>query len=353
MKKKILISTGGSGGHVNPAVGIHEHLKDKYDVILSTDLRGKKFLDKELDSYLVINTPKLNNKFFFPINIITVIFLTIRSFFLLRKEKIEFLFSTGGYMSLPLCLASIFLKIDIYLLEPNMVLGRANKFFLNSCKKIFCYSRNIKNFPKNNENKKVVINPIVRKRFFENNDIDIKKDKFAIIVVGGSQGANIFDKFFNEAFININKLYPLKIFHQTHKNNVNILNKFYSENQIENKVFSYDKDLSKMIKDSDLCVTRAGASTLSELVVTNVPFLAIPLPTSKDNHQFENASFYKDNGYCWIINQNELNQKKIEDFFFKILKNPDEYDNKKINIKNFRINNSWINDNKKILELIG
>ena len=57
MKKKILISTGGSGGHVTPALSIHEHLKDKYDIVFSTDLRGEKFLYNQLNDYVVINTP--------------------------------------------------------------------------------------------------------------------------------------------------------------------------------------------------------------------------------------------------------------------------------------------------------
>ena len=62
-----------------------------------------------------------------------------------------------------------------------------------------------------------------------------------------------------------------------------------------------------------------------ELAILNVPFLTIPLPNSKDNHQLENAIFYKDKGYCWIINQSELNQKKIEKFFINILENRQEY----------------------------
>ncbi len=352
MKKKILISTGGSGGHVSPALSIYEHLKDKYDIIFSTDLRGEKFLCNQLNDYVVINTPKLENKILLPINILIIIFLTIRCLLLIRKERIEFLFSTGGYMSLPLCLASKILNKDIYLLEPNMVLGRANRFFLNSCKKIFCYSDNIKNFPQKNLNKKFLINPIVRKSFFEDHNTNLKKYKFEIVIIGGSQGASFFNRYFHEAFKNINENFSLKIFHQTNKDNIKFLSEFYSLNNIENKVFSYEKKLSELIKRSDFCITRAGASTLSELVILNIPFLAIPLPDSKDNHQYENASFYKEKGYSWIINQNELNQKKIEDFFFNILKNREVYDNKKKRMENFRIRNSWIDNNKKILNSI-
>ena len=352
MRKKILISTGGSGGHVNPAIALYEHLKDQYDIILTTDLRGKKFLNKNFKNYTIIDTPKLNNKILLPLNILIVIFLTFKSIVLLRKKKIKYLFSTGGYMSIPICLASKFLKIDIYLLEPNMVLGRANKYFLNTCKKIFCYSKKIKKFPKNKEFKQVVINPIVRKKFFIQHFNFLKKKKFEIVVIGGSQSASIFNNFFYEVFKNINNRYPLKIFHQTSKQNINNLQNLYLINKIENKVFSYDENLFELIKSSDFCITRAGASTLSELVILNIPFLAIPLPNSKDNHQLENSFFYRDKGFGWIMGQNELSQKKVEDFLINIFRNNSEYNEKKLNMKNFTNNNSWIKDNKKILDEI-
>ena len=97
-------------------------------------------------------------------------------------------------MSLPLILAAKLLKINIYLLEPNQVLGRANKFFLSSCKKIFCYTEQIKNFPDNYRNKMIKINPLVRKPIYKLKSSDDIKDRFTLLIIGGSQGANIFDK---------------------------------------------------------------------------------------------------------------------------------------------------------------
>ncbi len=149
MRKNILITTGGSGGHVIPATILYDHLSKEANVTISTDKRGSRYLDKENYSYNVIDTPKLDNIFFLPINLIFIIFLTFKSFFLLKNRKIEKLISTGGYMSLPLILSAKLLKLKIYLVEPNLVLGRANKYFLNSCIKIFCYTEQIKNFPNN------------------------------------------------------------------------------------------------------------------------------------------------------------------------------------------------------------
>ena len=62
---------------------------------------------------------------------------------------------------------------------------------------------------------------------------------------------------------------------------------------------------------ANICLTRAGASTLAELVFLNLPFVAVPLLTAKDNHQFENAFFYKEIGCNWILNQNEIDEITI------------------------------------------
>ena len=70
-------------------------------------------------------------------------------------------------MSLPIILAARVLKLNIYLLEPNQVLGRANRYFLKFCKKIFCYTKDLKNFPENYKNKIVTINPLVKEQVYK------------------------------------------------------------------------------------------------------------------------------------------------------------------------------------------
>ena len=70
-------------------------------------------------------------------------------------------------MSLPIVFAARILKLQIFLVEPNQVLGRGNKFFLQSCAKIFCYSKEIKNFPEKFKNKMVIINPLVKKNIYK------------------------------------------------------------------------------------------------------------------------------------------------------------------------------------------
>ena len=83
----------------------------------------------------------------------------------------------------------------------------------------------------------------------------------------------------------------------------------------------------------------------------NTPFIAVPLPNSKDNHQLENANFYKDNDCCWIVEQKDF-EEKVEDFIISILNNKNDYLNKKENLKKLNYQNTWINVNQKILKII-
>tara|TARA_B100001173_G_scaffold81596_1_gene69732 strand:+ start:3504 stop:4580 length:1077 start_codon:yes stop_codon:yes gene_type:complete len=352
MKKKILISTGGSGGHVIPAITIYDHLKIEYDVIISTDLRGIKYLDSDAYKVFIVDTPKLNKSILLPFAILKVFLLTLRSLFLLKKKKIQILISTGGYMSLPLCLAAKILNIKIFLLEPNMIIGRANKFFLNFCEKIICYSKNIIGFPDKYKNKLIISNPLVRKKYYEKYYKKNIDKIFTVMIIGGSQGAQIFDKIIHESIVKISKIISLKIIHQTNKKNIDFFKNFYSENKIENNVFSFDQNLNNLLNESDLCITRAGASSLAELSLLSIPFIAIPLPTSKDNHQLENANYYKNKDCCWVIDQTYFDKKKFEDLLSDILKNKDDFFKKKKNLENLNYQNTWNNVNQNLLRII-
>ena len=254
-------------------------------------------------------------------------------------------------MSVPLILAGKLIGAKIFLLEPNLVLGRANKIFLNSCKKIFCYNDELKNFPNHFEHKIVKINPLIRKEFYEIKENNIQNKKLKILIVGGSQGAEIFDNKIQNSIINLSKKFPLKVIQQTNKENISTLVNLYSKNGIENLIFSFDNNFVNYISQSDICITRAGATTLAELSFLNVPFIAVPLPSSKDNHQFENANFYLEKKCCWIIEQNLL-ENNLEEVLRGIFQNKTDFLEKKENLKKLNYQNSWNNVNQKILESI-
>jgi len=352
MKKKILITTGGSGGHVLPALTIYDHLKTEYDMFISSDQRGLKYFEIEKYKPIIVDTPKLKISIFFPFVIFKVFLLTIKSLGILKKEKISILISTGGYMSLPLCLAAKLLSIKIYLIEPNMVLGRANKLLLKFSKIIICYSKNIISFPKKFENKLRILKPLVRKKYYEELTNIEEERLFTITIIGGSQGAKIFDNLVHQSLAKVSKSINIKVIHQTSKSNKNFLLNFYKENRIEHQVFVFEKDLNKLLIKSDLCITRGGASSLAELSLLKVPFISIPLPSAMDNHQYENAKFYEAQNTCWIINQKDFEKQNFEDLLLNIIKNKEEYLVKKKNLENLNYQNTWINVNQNLLSIL-
>ncbi len=254
-------------------------------------------------------------------------------------------------MSLPPIIAAKILNLEIYLFEPNRILGRSNRYFLSLCKKIICYTDNVKNFPKRFKDKIEVVDCLVRKKFYEIQSFKKDNKRFNLMILGGSQGASVFDKDLQEIIFEISKKNYIKIFQQTSKSNIMDLKDYYSKKNIENTVFNFDENLINHLYQSDLCITRAGASVLAELSVLNIPFIAVPLPSAKDNHQYENANFYKQKNCCWIIDQSYL-KDELEKILSDIMKNNTDLIKKKENLKKLNYQNTWINVNQKLLSII-
>ena len=352
MKKKILISTGGSGGHVIPATAFYGHLKENFDVFLVLDKRGSNFINEKKYEYEIIQSPRLTFNFLkLPITLINLIVSVLRSFIFLRKKKIDILLGTGGYMSVPICLAAKFLNIKVYLFEPNMVIGRANKFLVKFCTKLLCYSDNIINVPNNYKDKIFVIKHVLRKKIYNFNNFNKEEinNSINLLILGGSQGAKFFDQNLKNSIKDISKKYKLKIFHQISSSDFEDLKFFYKEHGIENVLFHFEDDIFKYIKESNLAITRAGSSTLSELTFLNVPFIAIPYKFAVDNHQFENALNYEKNGCCWILKEDEFNQNKLTTLLLNIIGNKEDYLRKKKSLENFCYQNNWNDINEKLI----
>ena len=351
---KILISSGGTGGHVIPAQVLYDYLVDKNDIIITSDNRGLNYLDKKIYNTKKIDVPKISNKilgfipfvFFFTLSI-------VKSYFFLRQKKIKILISTGGYMSIPICIAARILKLKILLFEPNLVLGRSNLFLLNYSDKIFTYSKNIKNFPKKMIYKNFIIKPLIRKNiFFSKTKLKKKKSKFSILIIGGSQGAKKFDNLFEKDFIRLSENFKIEIYHQTSNENLKNLKNFYLKNNINFQVFSYTKNLYKIIKKCDFVITRSGASTINELVFLEKPFLAIPFPFAKDDHQYYNAKYYVEKNLGWLIRENKIQQNFLYKFIKNLIKNKKLLSQKKKNMQKFHEGYDWYENSNKLKSLI-
>jgi len=354
--KKILISTGGSGGHVIPAMAFYDHFVDQFEVYISTDKRGAKFINEKKYKYEIIDVPNiLSNFFYLPINLLKFFFSFYKSIIFLKKNKIEILLSTGGYMSLPLCFASKILNVKLFLFEPNLVLGRSNKLILKFSKKIICYNNELKGLSSKYSKKLYLSKPILRKEIYKivKNENSKIKEPLNILILGGSQGAEFFDSTMQKLIISLSKVHKLKVSQQIQdKKKESTISKIYDDHKIENYIFSFDKDLHDKFNLFDLAITRSGASTISELAYFKVPFIAIPFPFAKDDHQYFNAKYYLDKNCCWIFEQKNFDYTKIINLLSEIIKNEKVYSEKKENLNKFSYQNAWNDINEKLISLI-
>ena len=213
---KVLIVTGGSGGHVIPALTIYDHIKSNLDVKIATDQRGTKFFNTKKYKYVLINVPNIFDKFYLlPLNVFRFFLSVIKSYFFLKKEKITKIVSTGGYMSFPFCLASVLLNCELILFEPNSVLGRSNKYMIKIARKILCYDKNLRSFPNKYSKKIIEIPPIIRKDIYDlNQNLKNNNENIKILIVGGSQGASFFNEKITNMILELSKEKKIEIIQQ-------------------------------------------------------------------------------------------------------------------------------------------
>ena len=359
MSKKIIFSAGGTGGHIFPAINLMEHFFEKgYEVILITDKRGNNFANKysKLKSYVLkTDTPTDKNFLGKVLSLFIVLYSLLQSIKILKNEKADLIIGFGGYVSFPASFASKFFNLPLVIYEPNIILGRANKYLALFAKKILLAKTIEINFPKKYKNKVAIVGPIIKKNIINYSNFIKKnnKENFSILVLGGSQGAEVFGKIIPEV---INMIYDegnnIQINQQCTGNQKNLITDYYNKKNIKNYVFEFEQNILDLILSSDIAITRCGASATAELVHTLTPFIAVPIPDSIDNHQYLNAKFYQDKGYCWILDQNNFNTKNLFNLITEIMKDKKKLEIKRENMKKNYTNNVYSVIETKINEII-
>ena len=158
-KKKILIATGGTGGHIFPAYSLAKYFINKnYDITLTTDKRGFRYLKNYEDFNIIkINSSPLvkKNIFTFILSAFKITISIIKSFLFLVIKRPKIIFGMGGYSSFPICIAAFILRIKFVIYENNMIVGKANKYLLPFAKKIFVSYKELEGIPKIHKKKNI------------------------------------------------------------------------------------------------------------------------------------------------------------------------------------------------------
>ena len=325
--KRIIIATGGTGGHVFPAYSLAKHfLADKVNVELISDKRGMKYLKNYQDLKItqITSTTILKNNIFQLLFSSLIIFYSIfRSFIFLLFNRPNLVFGMGGYSSFPVCIAAKILKIPFIIYENNLHIGKANRYLLPYAKKIFVSHKELEGISEKYQKKMCEIGNIIRKEIL---NFQVKQNlyhydkKLKILVLGGSQAAKIFADKLPEIFKECKEgEIELKIYQQCLPEQNKFLTSFYKNLNIDFEIFNFSDDISEYFSQTDMAITRSGSSMLAELVNAKIPFISVPLPTSADNHQLKNAIYYEKNEYSYLIEEKDLNMK-----LFKLIKKINE-----------------------------
>ena len=321
INKNILIATGGTGGHIFPSLSLAKFLSKNYNLEIVSDNRGLKFLENNENLKIkIINSGTIYKKNFLHIifGASKIITAFIYSLFFLIYSRPNLIMGMGGYSSFPICIAGFLLRIPVIIYENNLIIGRANKFLLPIVKKIILSTKNTSGINPKYKKKSSVCGYILNENIYNFNNpkkISNLNKEISILIMGGSQSAKIFGETLPLEIVKcFESGVKFTIYQQCLENQINEIKKIYKKFNIQCELFTFSKDMIKYYQKSDLAITRSGASSLAELTNLRIPFIAIPLPSSADNHQFMNANYFREKGYCYL-----LEEKFISDNLYKIL----------------------------------
>lgn len=308
----IILTGGGTAGHCTPNLALIPYLTEKFDKIYYIGSKNgleKNLVKKEGIEYFSIPCAKLKRNF--SLSNLTIPFHFINgikdSKKILKKLKPDVIFSKGGYVSLPVVIAGCKLKIPVISHESDISLGLANKIASKFSNKL------LTTFPetvKEVKNGVYVGTPLRKNIFNTNKKTALKKYKFngekpIIFITGGSQGSYAINKAVIESLTEL--LPKFDILHQCGKNNLSKekLPKGYV--QVE-----FIDNIEDAYAISDVCIARAGANTVFELLALKKPTLLIPLPKGASRgDQVLNAEYFQKRGLVSVLPQNVLTAKSL------------------------------------------
>lgn len=323
---KIMLVAGGTGGHLFPAIALSEELirYKKSDLILVTDLRCSRFLPANLliKHHVVkiyINLKGIKN-------IISSIWQMISSVFhsvqLIYKEKPELVIGFGGYTSFPTLIIAKILRIPIIIFEPNSFMGRVNLFFAKYAQKIIT-SANIVNMPQELRHKLIPSPLLIRQEIKHSKKAyNAYTDTFHLVIIGGSQGASVFDNLIPEAIEKVLLDHPnirIKITQQVKRDNIAKLQLRYEAMNVMHNIADFFSNIADIYSSAQLVISRSGASSVSEITYMNIPAIYIPYPHAKDDHQFYNAKVSQEKNYAWCFKQDEITDEILATLLKKLI----------------------------------
>lgn len=329
---RVVIAAGGTGGHIYPAIAIINKIKEKekdseFLYIGTTDRMENNIIPKLGIPYVGIEMVGLNRKNLFKNFDVLKKFKNAidKAYVEIEKFKPDVVVGAGGYITAPVLYAAHKLKVPTLIHEQNSIPGLSNKFIGKFADRICVSLPNSLNlFPKNkvvytgNPRSEEIIN--VKKK--SKTELGFDKDKKLVVVVMGSLGSITMTTKIKELIPGFNNKY-YQVLVITGKNYYDDYKDLKVSDNV--KIVPFMEELINLLKDCDLIVSRAGASTIAEITAIGLPAILVPSPFVTNNHQYKNAKELEDIGACKIVSEEEFSKDKIINEIDKLFDNIDLY----------------------------
>ncbi|MBC7474070.1 MAG: undecaprenyldiphospho-muramoylpentapeptide beta-N-acetylglucosaminyltransferase, partial [Candidatus Sericytochromatia bacterium] len=328
--KKIVMTGGGSAGHVTPNIALSEKLKNqdfKINYIGSINGIERQIIQQNTDiDYYGISSGKLRRYFSLEnfIDPFKVVLGLLQAYLIIKKLKPDVIFSKGGFVTVPVVIAGYFNRVPVIIHESDMTPGLANKIAIPFAKKV-CTSflETLNYLPKN---KGVYTGTPIREDMLQGNkekgliicNFDTKKP--ILLIIGGSLGS----QFINNTVRKILKqlLEKFQVIHICGKSNVDD-----NLNLQGYKQFEYlNNELSDIFAISDIVISRAGSNAIFELLALKKPNLLIPLSKKASRgDQILNAQSFAKAGYSKVIQEDDINEKTLYEAIIDLYNKKEDY----------------------------
>lgn len=328
--KKIILTGGGTAGHVTPNIALLDSLKEAgYEVYYIGSYNGieKKLIEDIGIPYYGISSGKLRR--YFDLKNFTDPFRVIKGFGeanrLIKEIKPDVVFSKGGFVSVPVVLAANKNKIPAIIHESDMTPGLANKICIPAAAKVCCNFK--ETFDLLPEGKAVLTGTPIRKELFEGNKkraadfCGLSTGVPTILIIGGSSGSVVINNAIRESLDDILKNYQI----------IHLCGKDHLDESLKDKKgyvqFEYvSKELRDLFALSDLVISRAGANAICELLALKKPNILIPLSKAASRgDQILNAKSFKKNGFSYVIEEEELSNASLLNAIRDVYTHKDQY----------------------------
>lgn len=334
MKRKVLLTSGGTGGHIFPALAVAKELQDKYKcevLFAGGNLSQNPFFETQFNFQDVACAPwKLSLTQFYkgPFNLVKGVSSALH---LIRTYKPDFVVGFGSFYTLPVLVAAKIAGVPLFLDEQNSIPGKVNRLFSPLAECTFIHFPTAQQklmgksqfgaFPLRSQFKKGLVSAQEARKAFQ-----LDPDVTTILVFGGSQGAKRINRLFSEAALfHIKDHVPdFQVLHFTGDHtDAELLMQRYVNCNIGSYVRPFEKRMELAWAAADIAVTRAGAASIAEQIEFEVPGVLIPYPFATDKHQDINADFLADAGLAVKANESDLTPQilayKVRDALVNIL----------------------------------